>query len=294
MKHVVRVHAAMTTVAVLFSANYIISKMAMGHFAPLSFAWLRVAGSALLLLVVVGWPQFSSHDSWLVAGFAVMGVVINQTLFLAGLSLTSAHVAAILITSIPVFALAAAIVLGQERATLAKVAGIALAGAGALLVVGGQGLLGAEGSLLGTLMILGNCLAYALYIVISKPAMARLAPTAVITRMFVVGTLLMLPVCAHSLIREEWSQIPVTAWIGLALVILGPTVLAYLLSAWALRHAESSLVAAYTYVQPVLTTLLAAMFLGEHLEAIVVLAAVMIVAGVWLAGRSAAIGPIPE
>ena len=294
MKQVVRVHAAMTAVAILFSANYIISKLAMGHFDPLSFAWLRVAGSALLLLLVVGWPQFSRHDSWLVAGFAVLGVLINQTLFLAGLSLTSAHVAAILITSIPVFALAAAIAMGKERATLAKVLGIALAGAGALLVVGGEGFLGREGSLLGTLMILGNCLSYALYLVISKPAMARLSATAVITRMFIVGTVLMLPICARSLIREQWSQIPVSAWIGLALVIIGPTVLAYLLSAWALRHAESSLVAAYTYVQPVLTTILAALFLGEHLEAIVILAAVMIVAGVWLAGRSAAIGPIPE
>jgi drug/metabolite transporter (DMT)-like permease len=294
MRHVVRVHAALTTVAILFSANYIISKLAMGHFAPLSFAWLRVAGSALLLLMVVGWPQFSSQDSWLVAGFAVLGVVINQTLFLAGLALTSAHVAAILITSIPVFALAAAIVLGRERATIAKVAGIALAGAGALLVVGGQGIDGSTESVLGTLMLLGNCLSYALYLVISKPYMARLAPAQVIARMFFVGAILMLPITARSLLHESWSRIPLSAWIGLLLVILGPTVAAYLLSAWALRHAESSLVAAYTYVQPVLTTLLAAIFLGEHLEAIVLLAAVMIVAGVWLAGRTAAIGPIPE
>jgi len=294
MRQVVRVHAAMTAVAVLFSANYIISKLAMGHFAPLSFAWLRVAGSALLLLIVVGWPRFSAHDSRLVAGFAVMGVVLNQTLFLAGLALTSAHVAAILITSIPVFALAAAIALGEERATLPKVAGIALAAAGALLVVGGQGIEGAEGSLLGTLMLVGNCLSYALYLVISKPHMARLAPTAVIARMFFVGAVLMLPIAARSLLRERWSAIPLSAWLGLILVIIGPTVVAYLLSAWALRHAESSLVAAYTYVQPVLTTILAAMFLDEQLEMIVLLAAVMIVAGVWLAGRAADIGPIPE
>lgn len=294
MTPVLRVHAALTTVAVLFSANYIISKLAMGHFAPLTFAWLRVAGSGLLLLVVVGWPQFSRQDSWLVAGFAVLGVVINQTLFLGGLALTSAHVAAILITSIPVFALAAAIVLGKERATLSKVAGIALAGAGALLVVGGQGVEGSEGSFLGTLMLIGNCLSYALYLVISKPHMARLAPTAVIARMFAVGTVVMLPIAARSLLRENWSHIPVSAWIGLLLVVLGPTVAAYLLSAWALRHAESSLVAAYTYVQPVLTTILAAMFLGERMEAIVLVAAAMIVAGVWLAGRAAAIGPIPE
>ena len=69
-------------------------------------------------------------------------------------------------------------------------------------------------------------------------------------------------------------------------MILGPTVAAYLLQAWALRHADSSSVAAYTYVQPVLATLLGAMIFGERVRGIVVVAAVMIFLGVWLAGRS--------
>ena len=75
---------------------------------------------------------------------------------------------------------------------------------------------------------------------------------------------------------------------ALALVIAGPTVAAYLLNAWALRYAESSVVAAYTYLQPVLATMLGAMFLGEEIRPLVIVAGVMIVAGVALAGRAAA------
>ncbi|MBK5258519.1 MAG: DMT family transporter [Thermoanaerobaculia bacterium] len=281
------IHTALLAVAILFSLNYIISKLAMGHFAPLSFAWLRVAGSAIVLNLILGRSRthWSRRDSFHVAGFAILGVVINQTLFLSGLALTSAHVAAILITTIPVFALAAAMMLGHERGTAAKVGGIALAGAGALLVVGGEGFFEGVNSVVGALMLVGNCLAYALYLVLSKPAVERLSPTRVIARMFAVGSVLMFPISAVSLWREEWRTIPLSAWIGLALVIAGPTVAAYLLSAWALRYAESSLVAAYTYVQPVLTTILAAIFLGEHLKSIVAVAAVLIFAGVWLAGR---------
>jgi drug/metabolite transporter (DMT)-like permease len=66
------------------------------------------------------------------------------------------------------------------------------------------------------------------------------------------------------------------------LVILGPTVPAYLLQAWALRHADSSAVAVYTYVQPVLASILGAIFLAEHIRPIIALAAVLIFAGVWL------------
>ena len=41
----------MFTVAALFSLNYIVSKVAMHSFAALSFAWLRVAGAAIVLNV---------------------------------------------------------------------------------------------------------------------------------------------------------------------------------------------------------------------------------------------------
>jgi drug/metabolite transporter (DMT)-like permease len=277
----------MFSVAALFSLNYIISKVAMRSFAPMSFAWLRVAGAAIVLNLVIPGRGFSRRDSWQIAGFAFLGVFLNQTMFLAGLALTSAHVAAILITMIPVFALVVAIVLRVERATLSKVAGIALAFAGALLVIGGDGLRGLTDAVAGTLLILGNCAAYALYLVLSKPAMSRLSPVRVVSRMFAVGTLMMLPVSLPSLIREDWRTIPRGAWVGLLLVIAGPTVAAYLINAWTLRYAESSLVAAYTYVQPVLTTILAALFLHEQIRAMVAVAGLMIFGGVALASRGA-------
>jgi drug/metabolite transporter (DMT)-like permease len=152
-------------------------------------------------------------------------------------------------------------------------------------VVGGEGWHGTARSTLGAAMILVNCLSYALYLVVSKPHMARLSARAVVARMFSVGTLLILPVAAPALWQEQWRTISPAAWLALALVILGPTVAAYLLQAWALRHADSSVVAAYSYLQPVMATILAWMVFGERIRPIVAAAAAMIFAGVWLAGR---------
>ena len=289
-----RLHGALFTVALFFSANYVISKLGMNAFAPLSFAWLRVLGSALLLLLISrNEPPLPAADRWRVTGFAILGVVLNQTLFLTGLSLTTVPVAAILITTIPVFALGAAIVAGRERASVARIGGIALAAAGALLVVGGEGFSGTGRSLIGAVMIVANCLSFALYLVVSKPAMATLSARTVVTWMFVTGTVMMLPIALPSLLRERWSEIPPSAWIALLLVIAGPTVGAYLLNAWALRHADSSLVAAYTYVQPVLATLLGALILSETVRPSVVMAGLLIFAGVWLASRAASPAALP-
>lgn len=285
-----RVHLALATVALLFSLNYIISKLAMNAFSPLAFAYLRVLGSAIILNLLQqehGLTALTRVDWWHLVGYAILGVVLNQALFLGGLSLTSAHVAAILITAVPVFTLAAAMAIGRERATGAKIGGIALAAAGALLVVGGEGFEGTRKSLTGDLLIIANSLAYALYLVLSKPMIIRISPRRFIARMFAIGAVLMLPLCAWSLLHERWSSIPMRSWTALLLVIAGPTVAAYLLNAWALRHTDSSLVATYTYVQPVITVVLAWAFLGETIRPMVLLAAVMIFAGVYVSGRPA-------
>jgi drug/metabolite transporter (DMT)-like permease len=288
-RSLLRVHGALTAVAILFSSNYIISKLAMNTFSPMSFAYLRVVGAAIVLAAIgrfagegAGAPL--KGDLGKVTLYSILGVALNQSLFLAGLSLTSAHVAAILITSVPLFALAAAMVLGHERGTPAKIGGIALAATGALLVVGAEGFAGALRSLIGDLLILTNSLCFALYLVLSKPMMSRVSARQMITWMFGIASALMLPLAAASLAHENWRAISERAWIALAAVIAGPTVAAYLLNAWALAHADSSLVAAYTYLQPVITTVLAAIFLGERIRAVAIVAGVLIFAGVYLAG----------
>ena len=292
MPSTLRLHTALFTVALLFSINYIISKLGMRELSPLSFAWLRIAGAAAVLsLVARSEPPIPREDSKRIVLFAILGVVTNAPLFLFGLSLTSVHVAAILITTIPVFALGAAIFAGRERATATRVGGIILAGAGAVLVIGGESI-SSWRSFAGAVMIVINCLSYALYLVVSKPTMARLSARAVVARMFAVGSVILFPIAAYSLFTEEWRSISLGAWLALLAVIAGPTVTAYLLNAWSLRHADSSVVAAYTYVQPILATLLGALIFKEQLGPLVLLAGAMIFAGVALAGRAS--GPVPE
>jgi drug/metabolite transporter (DMT)-like permease len=278
----------MASVSVLFAINYIISKIGMHAFNPLTFAYLRIIGATVILNVVVrerDAAPLAPGDGWRLTWFGILGVVINQSLFLAGLALTSAHAAAILITAVPIFALCAALVLGRERPTAIKIGGIVLAAAGALTLVGGEGFAGTTKSLIGDLLIIGNSLSYALYLVFSKPVMARLSARRVIARMFAVSSVLMLPIAAWPMMHEHWSVVPPQAWYALAFVIAGPTIAGYLMQAWALKYAESSVVAAYTYLQPFFAAILAAVFLQEQIRLVAILAGAMIVAGVYVSGR---------
>ncbi|HEY2323901.1 MAG TPA: DMT family transporter, partial [Thermoanaerobaculia bacterium] len=113
----------------------------------------------------------------------------------------------------------------------------------------------------------------------------RLSPLLTTARMFAYATVMMLPIAAVPLARESWAAIPTRAWLALLLVIIGPTVAAYWINAWTLRYADASTVATYVYVQPVLTAVLATMFLGEKIRAIAIVAAAMIFAGVAMTSR---------
>jgi drug/metabolite transporter (DMT)-like permease len=55
----------------------------------------------------------------------------------------------------------------------------------------------------------------------------------------------------------NWVIIPSTIWWSIIFLIAGATYLTYLLNGWALRNANSSLVGAYIYLQPILASLIA-------------------------------------
>lgn len=216
---------------------------------------------------------------------AFLGVALNQSLFLWGLSFTSAHVAAILVTTIPVLTLLIAMAAGRERGSLLKFAGIAMAAAGAILVILTEMKAGDRRSVIGAVLILMNCVAYSSYLVISKPLVERWRPLSVIARLFVIAAFVMAPVALPEVVRIDWSALPRDAWMALAAVVAGPTVAAYALNGWALGRAESSLVAVYNYLQPLFATLLAYLVLREDIRPAALLAGLLIILGVALTSR---------
>jgi len=285
----VRVHLALLAVTILFSLNYIIAKIALRSIEPLAFAYLRICGSAILLLLFTRPSRklIERGERIPLVVCSMLGLVLNQIFFVSGLARTTAHEAAILITTIPLFTLAGAVVLKQERLTRAKAGGLLLAAFGALVLLQYRPHAEAAGSVVGNVLILLNCLSYGLYLVYGRKWMQRFGPLAFIRITFLYAAVLMLPVSLRSIIRLDWAAVPLPAWWSLAGVIVGPTVLAYLLNAWALMHADSSSVAAYTYLQPLFATILAVSFLGEVVGVAAAAAAALILGGVYISTSAA-------
>jgi drug/metabolite transporter (DMT)-like permease len=281
-----KVIVALVLVQVFFATLPIAVKIALRDLSSPALALLRVSGAAALFFilqrVMVGERVRSWRDYGLLAVYSLFGVILNQLLYITALTLTTATAAQTLVTAGPAMTLLIAILARKETGTPAKWLGIALAGSGALVLVG-VGL--REGNGVGNLLALANVACYSVYLVISRGLLRRYNALTVITWVFAFGVVGMLPWGLGPLVREIGGMSTVS-WLAMGWIIVFPSVAAYYLNTWALSRVESSLVSTFVYLQPPLTAVLAMVFLREHVSARMLPAVVLIFAGVAVAIRA--------
>ena len=274
------VYVALIFVQIFFATLPIAVKIALRDLSSPALALLRVAGAALLFVALqralVGERVRGRRDYLWLAVYSIFGVILNQLLYITALSLTTATAAQTLVAAGPAFTLLFAILARKETATPAKWAGIAVAGAGALYLVGtGLG----TGRGLGNLLALLNVAAYSVYLVISRGLLRRYDALTVITWVFVFGAVGMLPWGIGPVVREV-GGVSATTWAAMAYIVVLPTVGAYYLNVVALKRVESSVVSVFVYLQPILTAVLAIPILDEHPSPRLIPAALLIFCGV--------------
>jgi drug/metabolite transporter (DMT)-like permease len=292
----ISVHAALALVQLLFGANAVFGKIALGAVSPAALLGVRVpAGAALFLLLRAalasgpGWERLSRADLGRAAYLSLLGVSLNQLLYFEGLSRASVTNVTVLGATIPVLATGFSIALGRERATPLRLGGLATALAGALVVVlfgrPGHGAV-QLGFGLGEACIVLNSAVYALYLVLARPLFQRYRTETAITWIFAIAALTLLPFGLLPMARELPTA-PAAAQGSIAFIVLGPTVGAYFLNGYALRRAPASLVAVYIYAQPVIAATLAHRLLGEQISIATGLGGALIGVGIAMVSLSA-------
>ena len=284
-------HAALFCVQLFFSTLPIAAKYhVLPYLPPAALVLLRVAGSAVVLLAVArlggGSRIRDRRDLAKLALYAALGVAANQLLFIGGLSRTTPINAQVIGTTIPAFTLAFGALVGVDRVSPTRMAGILLAAAGAVYLVGPDRVQFTPDTTIGNAMIAANALAYSLYLVLSKPMLKKYDSLGVMVWVFFFGTLFVAPFGAVSAARSgAIATMPLEAWLGLGFIILIPTVGAYALNAWALRRSAPSVVASYVYLQPLITGAIAVAVQNEPIDPRAIPATLLIFAGVALTTR---------
>jgi drug/metabolite transporter (DMT)-like permease len=296
-----RPHLALIAVQVLFGTWPIIGKIVLRSLSVTSLVACRLLGAAIAFALLQRQLRpllkMPRKDFLLLVLCSISGVVGNQLLYVKALSLTTVINAALLTATMPVITLVVSILFRYDRWSLKRVAGIVLAGAGVVYLVDpGRAELTSQ-TTLGNVLLLLNGLLYAVYIVISKRLLERYGALNVITWIFVVSAVMIVPLSFYALGNENLYAIGWTVWLLVGVVILLPTVGAYYLNAWALTHVSPSTATIYIYLQPLIAFGFAPLVLGERWSSRTAIATLLIFAGVALVttpGRSRAVREISE
>lgn len=285
-----RVHLALIFVQCTFGAFHVLNKSVLDHLTPMALAGIRVAIATPLLLVTayaIERTRPRARDLPLLALLGFLGVFANQVLYIQGIHRTTATDAGILMPTIPVFAAGFAVLLRVERIHPLRLLGVGLAAGGALVMLHPAGGGPAHGSWTGNGLIVVNCLAYALFVVLNRPALRRLPPLTIVAWAFLFGAMGVLPLSVGDLWAIEAAAAPPWLWWALAYIVLIPTALGYALTTWAIRRSSPSLAAAYTVCQPLFAALLALLLRGEAIGWGEATGFVLITGGLGLVSRAA-------
>ena len=299
--------ASIGVLVVVWSGNFIAAKIGLLYLPPLPMASFRVALAGVIMIPVyfsclrlsafaeaveLRKRGFDARDFWIFAYLGFFGVTINQMCFTIGLHFTSVRHSAVIVGLSPIYILVLVVLFGLERPTGHKVVGMLIALAGVAVLASEHGISTHSASMEGDAITMAGSLGFAMYGVLGKRVAGKYDTLTMTAFTHFAGALIVLPLA----IREAWAlyvaghlQQPWQVWAALLYMAVFSSALAYVFYFWLLRYLEASQLGAFTYLMPVLATILGIVWLGEKGSWTQVLGAAMALGGVyWIeSGRSA-------
>lgn len=270
MSSFLKAHFALFFVNLIYGANYVIAKGVMpSYIAPNAFILLRAMGAVLVfwLIKLKIREQVKTRDFIRLAFCGLFGVAINQLFFFNGLSITSPVNSSIIMTLNPILVLTLSSIFIKEKITKNKILGISLGMTGSILLsYMSMGNSNGISTLEGDLYVFVNAASYAVYLVLVKPLMSRYKPITVISWVFLFGLAFVMPLGWNQLTEIQWAEMPFQIYLRLIYVIVGVTVLTYLLNIYAMKTVTATVTSSYIYLQPVLAAVAVLVFTYFGLE----------------------------
>jgi drug/metabolite transporter (DMT)-like permease len=267
-------------------STVVAGKLAVHGLPPFLATALRfaLATPVLALAMRLGkapWPRLDARTLGLLAVQAAAGSTGYTAFLLAGLRLTPAADAGVLLGALPAATGVLSVLLLRERLRSRNLLAITLASLGVLLTAlqPGAGLPAAR-ALAGDALVLAAVGCEALFLLLNKRLRTPVAPLALATLMSAFGLLFALPPALLELASRAppaWSP---GALLAVAWYALGPTALGYWLWYRGAARLSGAQAAPFTALAPPTALLLSALLLGERLHAAQLAGTALVVAAV--------------
>ncbi|MGY1609238.1 MULTISPECIES: DMT family transporter [unclassified Geodermatophilus] len=226
-------------------------------------------------------------------GLGAVGYATQATLYFSALERIDASLVALVLYTYPALVTLAAAALGRDRLTPVRGVAVLVASVGTLLVLLGAGALRFDP--LGVALAFGAALTYTVYILVADTAVHR-TPPVVLSALVMTGAAVTLAVRAAVDGGISLGFGP-AGWLWVACIAVVSTVVAMLAFFAGLRRTGPSVASILSTFEPVVTTVLAALALGELLTPVQLAGGLLVlasVAAVQLRSRSGQAAPADD
>lgn len=274
-------HVAMAIcVAAVWGVNFVVIDVGLQDFPPLLFSALRFILAAIPAVFFVGSPRVAWR--WVLIVGIVLGVLKFSFLFVGMHVGMPAGLASLVLQSQAAFTVVFATLLLRERPRAVQLAGMGVAMTG-IVLVGTR--LGGTTPVAGFLLVLAAAVCWGLANIATRKA----NPPDMFRFMVWVSVVPPLPLLILSALFEGVEQdlaalrsLSVTGVVAAVYVAWAATLLGYAVWGYLIRVHGATPVAPYALLIPVFGLGAAAVFQGEPMTAVTILASVLIISGIAL------------
>ena len=293
-----RAHGALILMVIIWAVNFSVAKLALRQVTPLAFNALRfpLAGLALYVLLrlrgAVMLPE--PGDRMRVFLLGLLGNVVYQQCFIFGLDHTHAGTASVLLAGTPLLTALLSAYVGHERVNPRVLVGVICTIVGIGLVVWFQPLQAGEekSTLIGPALMLGASISWAVYTVGSRGLVQRYGALPVTAWTLWVGAVLLPLVGIPALGRTDLGTLSLWMWVAIVYAGVLSIAVAYLIWYTGVAVLGNTRTATYSNLVPVLTLIVAWVWLREVPHPGQLAGAAVIISGVtlaqWQGGRAQA------
>jgi drug/metabolite transporter (DMT)-like permease len=133
------------------------------------------------------------------------------------------------------------------------------------------------------MFVVFGAISYATYVVLMKSIAHKYSNTAILKWVFLIGSVISIPLGWHDLLLVPWASFDVLSWFCLLYIVVGATFFAYQLVNFGIYKLGASVAGSFIYSQPFFATIAAIILLDETLTLTKLLSAGLIMSGVFLA-----------
>ena len=274
---------------IIWGASPVATKMAVADLPPLAVAVLRtvIGGFAALILALILRLKLpdTNYKRGLLLLSASCGFIAFPAFFSVGVQFTSANHASIILASLPIFTAAIAMLWDRRWPMGLWWIGVAVALGGEYILVGSK--VSADdqtATLTGDLIVLaGNGFASLGYVAGGKLQQAGYESTGTTFWGAGLAAIILLPVLPFVIGDTVVREVSFEAWFGVLYLAVGVTIIGYVMWYWALGKGGIGRIGLIQFLQPVSGVILAWYLLGETFGLGFIVAAMLVLAGTWIA-----------